>query len=89
MSIFFSFIGYGWLIIELQNLYAESKWNDIGNFNPMVRIYIDSLGPDPVYSSPQLVVPNGWINFKDTYRSPRIPKTSKVTIEIMKQESIR
>lgn len=55
-------------------------------WNAALRIYISSLGTDPVYSSTKLQRVEGWLNINDVYSSPRIRNTSKISIEIMNNE---
>lgn len=80
-------IGNGWLIIEFNAFHASNSiFSRVED--PSVRVYIDSLGKEPVYFSGSLGLLNRWSHMNGIYQSPKIKNTSHVTIEIMDGSNI-
>lgn len=53
-----------------------------------IRIYIESEGTDPVYTSNKIESNSGkWVAVNELYRSSRIPTATNISIEIMNGEN--
>lgn len=77
---------YGWLTIKIHAIYTYLHHILFVDELPhaILRIYIESEGNYPVYMSKTFESDSArWIKVNDFYKSPRIPKGTLVSVEIM------
>lgn len=83
-------LGFGWLTVKVQAIYTYSHHFLFENNLPeaIIRIYIESEGTDAVYVS--RTIKSGsprWIEVNDVYESQRIPKATRISVEIMSDQT--
>lgn len=84
-----AFIGYGWLHLYIQSLYLPDSnrfwgfWYGFEYPNPIIKVYIQSLGFERVYEFKTDAGESRWIEINETYSSPKIKKDTFITIDLL------
>lgn len=89
LNFFFHFLGYGWLIIEVQSILTPHGIFTVNLKHPIVRIFIESQGTNAVYTSKEMASKDlQWIKINEVFRSKRIEKNTRITIDIKQGDNI-